>query len=151
MASDLPAPTDHYRLPSPGRRGRPPRRTVLTAVTATAAATLFGGVAGTVGAGTAAAAPADVLHARTARATSCFVTPLTGASYVDTRTFTSTVTGILQARLTGGGDWDLAVFDSRTGAVVAGSAGSRTNELAEGFVTKGQGLLVQGCRYGGSA
>lgn len=67
------------------------------------------------------------------------------------RSFTASVTGIVQARLTGDGDWDLAVFDADTGRVVAGSAGYRTNELAEGFVTAGQRLLVQGCRFRGTA
>jgi hypothetical protein len=156
MASDPLSPINHHG-PPPGptarsRTGRrPSRRLVLTAATTTALGSLLGGVAGTVGAPSASAAPADVLHTRTARAVSCFAKPLTGASYVDTRTFTSSVSGIVQARLTGSGDWDLAVFDSRTGAVVAGSAEAGTNELAEGFVTSGQGLLVQACRYRGSA
>jgi len=120
-------------------------------VTATAAGTLFTGITGTVGASPASAAPADILHAASGRAVSCFRGLLTGARYADTRTFTSTVTGIVQARLSGGGDWDLAVYDSRTGDVVAGSAESTTNELAEGFVTKGQGLIAQACRYRGTA
>ena len=138
---------------APGRRRRrtPNRRMALTMLAATTVGTVLGGVTGTVGAAPAAAAPVDILHARTARAVSCFSKPLTGASYVDTRTFTASVSGIMQARLTGGGDWDLAVFDSRTGAVVAGSAEAATNELAEGFVTRGQGLIVQGCRYRGAA
>ena len=34
---------------------------------------------------------------------------------------------------------------------MAGSAALRGNELAEGFVTKGQRLLVQACRFGGKA
>jgi Zinc carboxypeptidase len=99
----------------------------------------------------AAAAPTNELKAAQAKARSCFTGPLPGSPGVDTRTVDSTVTGVVQARLTGSGDWDLAIYDGRTGAVVAGSAGYRTNELAEGFVTTGQNLIVQGCRYRGTA
>jgi hypothetical protein len=100
---------------------------------------------------TAAAAPADQLRAVQARNLNCFSKPLPGSPSVDTKSVKSTVTGIVQARLTGAGDWDLAVFDGRTGEVVAGSAGYATNELAEGFVTTDQSLIIQGCRFRGSA
>ncbi|MGL5829029.1 MAG: M14 family zinc carboxypeptidase, partial [Angustibacter sp.] len=53
--------------------------------------------------------------------------------------------------LAGQGDWDLAVYDGRTGAVVAGSAGFSSNELAEGYVTAGQSLIMQACRFRGPA
>jgi hypothetical protein len=92
-----------------------------------------------------------VTREHASRGLTCTAQPYPHTASVDRRAFTSTVTGILQARLTGGGDWDLAVFDADTGAVVAGSAGYRTNELAEGFVTAGQDLVVQGCRFRGSA
>ncbi len=64
---------------------------------------------------------------------------------------TARSTGLVQARLAGKGDWDLAVFDAKTRRVVAGSAALRSNELAEGFVRKGQALLVQACRFRGAA
>lgn len=96
------------------------------------------------------AAPANVLHAAQSRDLTCVARPYEGPS-VDRRTVSSTVTGTVQVRLAGGGDWDLAVFDGRTGTVVAGSAGYRTRELAEGFVTRGQDLVVQGCRFRGGA
>lgn len=99
----------------------------------------------------AAAAPANVLTASISRGITCHAQQYPYVRSVDTRTFTASVTGIMQARLAGGGDWDLAVFDRTTGAVVAASAGYRTNELAEGFVTAGQQLLVQGCRFRGGA
>ncbi len=113
------------------------------------AALASGGVV--AAAGPATAAPENILRAEASRDLSCVARLYPGAPSVDRRTFTSTVTGIMQARLTGGGDWDLAVFDGRTGTVVAGSAGYRTNELAEGFVTSGQNLIVQGCRFRGGA
>ena len=64
---------------------------------------------------------------------------------------TADATGLLQARLKSRGDWDLAVFDAKTKRYVAGSAAFAGRELAEGFVTKGQRLIVQGCRFRGRA
>jgi hypothetical protein len=57
----------------------------------------------------------------------------------------------VRARLSGAGDWDLGVFDARTRRSVAGSAALRSNELAEGFVRRGQRLIVQACRVRGGA
>ncbi|MGH2955241.1 MAG: M14 family zinc carboxypeptidase [Solirubrobacterales bacterium] len=48
------------------------------------------------------------------------------------------------------GDWDLAVIDAASGRTVAGSAARGPDELAEGFVTAGQELIVQACRRSGS-
>jgi len=98
----------------------------------------------------AAAAPENVLQASISRGITCYQQPFPYTRSVDSRTFTASVTGVLQARLAGRGDWDLAVFDRDDGRLVAASAGYRTNELAEGFVTEGQRLLVQGCRFRGS-
>ncbi|QFZ18348.1 M14 family zinc carboxypeptidase [Saccharothrix syringae] len=76
-----------------------------------------------------------------------------GTAGVDRREVTSEVDGLVQARLAPGngreGDWDLAVFDKASGAVVAASAALRSRELAESFVRKGQQLVVQACRYDG--
>jgi len=137
-----PTPTGAAR-PS---RARARRLTGLAVVAGLGVATV--GVA-TLGP-TATAAPANILQAATAKSVSCFAKPLGRVSHAASRSFTASVTGIVQARLKGGGDWDLAVFDTTTKKVVAASAGSRTAELAEGFVTKGQQLTVQGCRYRGS-
>jgi hypothetical protein len=63
----------------------------------------------------------------------------------------STARGLVRARLQSRGDWDVAVFDAKTKRVVAGSAAFRGNEVAEGFVRKGQRLLVQACRFAGKA
>src|SRR4051794_13825915 len=119
------------------------------------------GVAGSLGVALCLAGPAaldragatsaNVVHAAAAKPTSCFTEVRSGAPNVETKELTSAVTGVLRARLTGDGDWDLAVYDKSSGFVVAGSAGYRTNELAEGFVTQGQKLVLQACRYAGSA
>lgn len=45
----------------------------------------------------------------------------------------------------------MGVFDARSRRSVAGSAGLASSELAEGFVRKGQRLIVQACRARGAA
>lgn len=115
------------------------------------------GITGAVVVGlTSATASADdnVLRTNGAVPRACFAGPLpAGTPGVDRRDVTSTVDGLVQARLRPSdgqeGDWDLAVFDKATGNVVAASAALRSRELAESFVAKGQELIVQGCRYGG--
>ncbi|WP_018684650.1 M14 family zinc carboxypeptidase [Actinokineospora enzanensis] len=107
-------------------------------------------------AGTPATAADNVLRADAAVTRACHDKLLpAGTRGTDRRELTSGVDGLLQARLTPigdtSGDWDLAVFDQKTGAVVAASAGLHATELAESFVTKGQQLVVQGCRYAGPA
>jgi hypothetical protein len=57
---------------------------------------------------------------------------------------------IVSVRLRSRGDWDVAVFGAR-GRLVAGSASFGGNELAEGFVRRGERLTVQACRFRGSA
>ena len=58
--------------------------------------------------------------------------------------------GLVSVRLRSGGDWDLGVF-GRRGRLVAGSASFGGNELASGFVRRGERLTVQACRFRGSA
>ncbi len=57
---------------------------------------------------------------------------------------------IVSVRLRSRGDWDVAVFGAM-GRLVAGSASFGGNELAEGFVRRGERLTVQACRFRGSA
>jgi len=71
----------------------------------------------------------------------------TGRQLVRTRARTRS---IVSARLRSGGDWDIAIFGAR-GRLVAGSASFRGNELAEGFVRRGERLTIQACRYRGNA
>lgn len=105
---------------------------------------------------TSASAEDNVLRSDLPVARSCFEKPLpAGTRGADRREVTSTVDGLVQARLKphglGSGDWDVAVFDKATGAVVSASAALRSNELAESFVAKGQELIVQACRYAGTS
>ena len=57
---------------------------------------------------------------------------------------------LVSARLRSRGDWDVAIFGAEDRRV-AGSAGFGGNELAEGFVRKGERLTVQACRFRGDA
>jgi hypothetical protein len=82
---------------------------------------------------------------------SCHAKYAGGAAGTQTVTATAPATGLVRARLSGSGDWDLGVFDFSSGRTIAGSAGFASNELAEGFVKKGQKLRVQACRFRGSA
>ncbi|WP_229925561.1 M14 family zinc carboxypeptidase [Streptomyces longispororuber] len=130
-------------------------------VAAGAVLVVVGAVLAVPSKGAARAAPAEVLRAERAVARPCFGRLLPeGAAGADRREVTARVDGIVQARLfpgrgrgghRPGGDWDVAVFDRGTGRVVAASAAPRSRELAEGFVRRGQRLVVQGCRYGGAA
>ncbi len=81
----------------------------------------------------------------------CAAKPLGDVAGVVTRELTAPSLGMVDARLSGGdGDWDLAVFDAATGDVVAGSSHAGSLEVASGFVTAGQALLVQACAREGA-
>jgi len=58
--------------------------------------------------------------------------------------------GLVSVRLRSRGDWDLGVF-GRRGRTVAGSASFGGNELASGFVRRGERVIVQACRFRGNA
>ncbi|MEA2450075.1 MAG: hypothetical protein QOG63_2007, partial [Thermoleophilaceae bacterium] len=70
---------------------------------------------------------------------------------VTTRRLIAARTGYLTARLRGGakGDWDLAVFARGQREPVAASAYRGSVEVASGFVTRGDRLVVQACRRSG--
>ena len=57
--------------------------------------------------------------------------------------------GLVSVRLRSRGDWDLGVF-GRRGRTVAGSASFGGNELASGFVRRGERVIVQACRFRGN-
>ncbi len=99
----------------------------------------------------AAAAVSQKVTAATAVDRSCHARYADGAAGTQTVTATAPDNGLVRARLSGNGDWDLGVFDASSGRTVAGSAGFASTELAEGFVKKGQKLRVQACRFRGSA
>src|SRR5215207_6206875 len=119
----------------------------------TAAATALALVAGglLVSSPAAEADPQPTFTAGKAVARNCFAKPDPKAPGVASRAVEATTTGLVRVRLDGGGDWDVAVFDMATRRAVAASSGFRSSELAEGYVSKGQKLLVQACRYAGTA
>ena len=101
-------------------------------------------------AGSAGAAQQTTVTAERSVARECQAKPALGARGVDGLRYTAPASGLIQARLSGrGGDWDVAVFDAASGKRVAASAAFRSNELAESFVTRGQRLVVQACRFRG--
>ena len=107
--------------------------------------------AAAIGATPAEGAAGQKVTAATAVDRSCHAKYAGGAAGTQTVTTTAPGTGLVRARLSGAGDWDLGVFDASSGRTIAGSAGFASNELAEGFVKKGQKLRVQACRFRGSA
>jgi Zinc carboxypeptidase len=99
----------------------------------------------------AAAAPAATVTAAKSAARSCQAKFVGDRASTDVVRATASKLGLVRVHLSSRGDWDVAVFDAATKRRVAASAAFRGNELAEGFVAKGQRLLVQACRFGGSA
>ena len=97
-------------------------------------------------------AQAATITSPTAVDRSCTAKRLTaGAGYVQ-RSVVAAGAGTVTARLDGGaGDWDLAVFDTLTGRLVAGSAYRGSRELAAGYVAGAGALTVQACRISGGA
>src|SRR3954451_2674695 len=101
-----------------------------------------------------AAAPAGAatrtVTARSAVARSCFgdvSSSATGRKLIRAK---ARARGLVSVRLSSRGDWDLGVF-GRRGRLVAGSASFGGNELASGFVRRGERLVVQACRFRGNA
>jgi hypothetical protein len=75
-----------------------------------------------------------------------------GTAGIAQQRVTMPAAGLAGARLTASaGDWDVAIFDRRTGDVVAASAGTGAREVAEGFAGGGRELVVQACRRSGGA
>ncbi len=100
----------------------------------------------------AAPASAATVTVPTAVERSCTAKLLRAGGGYAQRTILAAGAGTVTARLDGGaGDWDLAVFDTLTGRLVAGSAYRGGRELAQGFVTGAATLTVQACRLSGGA
>src|SRR4051794_17286211 len=96
------------------------------------------------------AAATRTVTARSAVARSCFrdvSSSATGRKLIRAK---APARGLVSVRLSSAGDWDLGVF-GRRGRVVAGSASFGGNELASGFVRRGERLVVQACRFRGNA
>ncbi|HEX8083262.1 MAG TPA: M14 family metallopeptidase [Solirubrobacteraceae bacterium] len=79
----------------------------------------------------------------------CHAAPRSGPG-VQQQRYVARDTGLVTLRTAGSGDWDVAIFDALSGRPVAGAAGPDAAEVAEGFVAKGQQLVVQACRRSGS-
>ena len=76
---------------------------------------------------------------------------LTRGDGVVRRTVTVAQGSLVRARLSAsGGDWDLGLFDRRSGRTIGGSAAFGSRELAEGFAAPGT-IVVQACRRTGTA
>ena len=95
-------------------------------------------------------AAARTVSARGTTVVPCHRGPALGAAGRDSFRVTAPSRSIVSVALSSAGDWDLAIFGAK-GRVAAASAGFAGNELAEGFVRKGEGLTVQACRYRGDA
>ncbi|HTN26024.1 MAG TPA: M14 family zinc carboxypeptidase [Solirubrobacteraceae bacterium] len=80
----------------------------------------------------------------------CHARLLASAPGVSVRRVTAAQTGLLRATIAARGDWDLAVFDARSRRLVAAGAAPAGPELAEGFVAKGEQLVLQACRRAGA-
>ena len=95
----------------------------------------------------------QTLTAPVARDVSCIQRLRAGGEGVVTRRASGPVEGgLLTAQLKAArGDWDIAIFDERTGIALAQSAGFGANEIAEGFVGVDRPVIVQACRRSGSA
>src|SRR4051794_10507327 len=111
-------------------------------------------LAGAVLASATVAAPAAMagrtVTAHSAVARSCFQDVSSSATGRKLIRATAPARGLVSVRLRSPGDWDLGVF-GRHGRMVAGSASFSGNELASGFVRRGERLVVQACRFRGDA
>ncbi|HEV2775866.1 MAG TPA: M14 family zinc carboxypeptidase [Solirubrobacteraceae bacterium] len=74
--------------------------------------------------------------------------PVDGARCATT-TYRTAVTGLLDVRLRGSGDWDLVVRDAGRRRV-AGSRSFGGSELVQGWVRGGRSLVVEACRRAGA-
>src|SRR4051794_9103697 len=67
-------------------------------------------------------------------------------------TYTAPISGYVSARLSAAkGDWDLAVRNAKTGALVGRSQGFRSDEVVQTWVQAGDQLVAQGIRKGDAA
>jgi hypothetical protein len=120
---------------------------------------LFGALGALVAGLAASAAPAGAATTLADRAITadgaltktCHTRVLPSAPGVSVRRVTAAETGLLRATVAARGDWDLAVFDARSGRLVAAGAAPAGPELAEGFVARGEQLVLQACRRAGAA
>jgi hypothetical protein len=100
----------------------------------------------------ASAAPLDtVLRAPTAHVRTCQERVVAAGDSVAVTSYSAPATGLLTVRTAGGGDYDVAAIGERTGRVAAAAAGPDSDEIAQGFVARGERLRIQLCHFGGPA
>ena len=93
----------------------------------------------------------DSIDATGSIAGTCTDRPRDGAG-VWTERIVSPALGGIKATLSGGsGDWDLAIFSAGSGATVAGSAYTGSDEVAGGWVFEDEPLIVQACALPGAS
>ena len=73
----------------------------------------------------------------------------TGGSHCAATTYKAPVTGTLDARLRGRGDWDLVVRDTNANRV-ASSRGLGGSEVVQGWLRGGRSVIVEACRRAGA-
>lgn len=76
-----------------------------------------------------------------------------GARGVALASYRAPMAGFISTRLTApdDADWDLALFDTASGARLATSESFTSSELAQTWVTAGQRVVIQGCLRKGTA
>src|SRR4051794_32261131 len=102
------------------------------------------------GAASAAATLDTVLTAPASQVRTCHARAVTGADSVASTTYTAPASGLLTVRTSGGGDYDVAALGAGA-RYVAAAAGPTSDELAQGFVVKGERVRIQVCHFGGPA
>ena len=74
----------------------------------------------------------------------------TGKGFATT-TYQAPMSGFVDIRSAGRGDWDLAVYDSRAQArALQGANGFDSREVVQTWTTAGQRFVIQGCRHRGA-
>jgi hypothetical protein len=81
----------------------------------------------------------------------CTARSFAGRRGVAQTTQTLPADGFVTARLSGTGDWDLALFDAASGRLLASSSSFGANEVAQAGLRRGASVLVQACRRTGGA
>jgi murein tripeptide amidase MpaA len=78
--------------------------------------------------------------------------PITGTGVTQTR-WTAARDSSMEARLAGGrgDDWDLALFDAKTGRRIDASLNFGADEVVQTLARRGQTLVIQACRLSGSS
>ncbi|MDX6588477.1 MAG: hypothetical protein QOI31_2950 [Solirubrobacterales bacterium] len=97
----------------------------------------------------AAPAGASTLTADDAVDAACSDGDRSGDAGAATETISVPGVSTVQATLEGDGNWDLAVYEADTGRLVTASSFAGGDEIAEGFTTGTDDLIVQACRRSG--